>query len=77
MIRVLLIGLSMFISQEHSHYLFMPISCGLLNGVVGAGADVAGGGVELAKLGERIEMMIGKVARSGDCDYREGCGGQK
>ena len=33
----------------------MPISCGLLNGVVGAGADVAGGGVELAKLGERID----------------------
>lgn len=31
--------------------------------------------MELAKLAEGMEMMIGKVARSGDCGYREGCGG--
>ena len=31
--------------------------------------------MELAKLGARMEMMTGKVARSGDCGYREGCGG--
>ena len=31
--------------------------------------------MELAKLGARMEMMTGKVAGSGDCGYRERCGG--
>jgi len=36
---------------------------------------MVGGGVELAKLDERMEVMIGKVARSGDCGHQEGRGG--
>lgn len=63
MIRVLLIRLNMFISQEHSHSLFTPMSCGLLSGVVGGWCGCGRRWMELANLDERMEM-IGKAARA-------------